>query len=88
MTSPYPTRTDLEDQAAIEIGAAGSLRAAGKAQRPRQWQRGPIAAARVHSHRLSTGTVVNFMMRGPIMAAGSSYSGVNRPNTSKLHQTK
>ena len=45
MTSPYPTRTDLEDQAAIEIGAAGSLRAAGKAQRPRQWQRGPIAAA-------------------------------------------
>ena len=32
MTSPYPTRTDLEDQAAIEIGAAGSLRAAGKAQ--------------------------------------------------------
>jgi hypothetical protein len=43
MTSPYPTRTDLEDQAAIEIGAAppGSLRAAGKAQRPRQWQGGP-----------------------------------------------
>jgi hypothetical protein len=43
MTGPYPTRTDLEDQAAIEIGAAGSLRAAGKAQRPRQWW--PIAAA-------------------------------------------
>jgi hypothetical protein len=47
MTSPYPTRTDLEDQAAIEIGAAPpELKAAGKAQRPRQWQRGPIPAAR------------------------------------------
>jgi len=54
MTSPYPTRTDLEDQAAIEIGAAGSLRAAGKAQAWAYCRRQLLANAAIAASRVGS----------------------------------